>query len=55
MRDSVLLPRVGSGECPLFQLPYLVTLGVPKQGKLFPTDKDRLFVQLVLEGEVGEF
>ena len=52
LRDSVLLPRVGSGECPLFQLPYLVTLGVPKQGKFFPTEKDRLFVQLVLEGEV---
>ena len=52
LRDSVLLPRVGSGECPLFQLPYLVTLGVPKQGKFFPTDKDRLFVQLVLEGDV---
>ena len=56
LRDSVLLPRVGSGECPLFQLPYLVTLGVPKQGKFFPTDKDRLFVQLVLEGDVlGNF
>ena len=56
LRDSVLLPRVGSGECPLFQLPYLVTLGVSKLGKFFPTEKDRLFVQLVLEGEVlGNF
>ena len=51
-KDCVLLPRVESGECPLFQLPFLVTYGVPKQSKFFPTDKDRLFVQIVLEGEV---
>jgi hypothetical protein len=51
-KDCVLLPRVESGECPLFQLPFLVTYGVPKQSKFFPTDKDRLFVQIVLEGDV---
>ena len=53
-KDTVLLPRVDSGECPLFQLPWLVTFGVPKQSKFFETDKDRLFVQIVLEGDVLE-
>ena len=53
-KDTVLLPRVDSGECPLFQLPCLVTWGVPKQSKFFATDKDRLFIQIVLEGEVLE-
>ena len=51
-KDCVLLPRVESGECPLFQLPFLTTFGVPRQSKFFPTDKDRLFVQIVLEGDV---
>ena len=51
-KDCVLLPRVESGECPLFQLPFLTTFGVPRQSKFFPTDKDRLFIQLVLQGDV---
>jgi len=51
-KDCVLLPRVESGECPLLQLPFLTTFGVPRQSKFFPTDKDRLFVQLVLAGDV---
>jgi hypothetical protein len=48
--DTVLMPK----ECPLFQLPFLVTYGVPKKSKFFPTDKDRLFVPMVLGGEVWE-
>ena len=51
-KDSILLPRVGSGECPYFQLPWLSCFGVPKQSKYFPTDKDRLFVQIPLEGKL---
>ena len=51
-KDTVLLPRVQSGECPLFQLPWCVSFGVPRQSKFFPTDKDRLFIQVALEGDV---
>ena len=29
-KDTVLLPRVQSGECPLFQLLWCVSFGVPK-------------------------
>ena len=50
--NFLLLPRVNSGECPLFQLPWLVTFGCPKPSKYFPTDKDRLFVQIPLVGEL---
>ena len=53
-KKDVYLPRVNSGDCPLFQLPVLNCHGTPTPGPFFPTDKDRMFIQLVLEGEVLE-
>ena len=52
--DTVILPRVLSGECPLFQLPKidLNCYGIPKQSKYYPAIKDRLFIQLPLHGEL---
>ena len=54
---SVILPKVYEGEqCPMLQLPWvkLFCYGIPKKSKYFPTDKDRQFIQLPLQGELLE-
>jgi hypothetical protein len=53
-KESVILPRVNSSDCPLFQLPSveLTCYGMPKPSKYFPTDKDRMFIQIPIQGEL---
>ena len=52
--EAVILPTVDSGECPFFQLPSvsLSFYGIPKQSKFYPAIKDRLFIQLPVQGEL---
>jgi hypothetical protein len=53
----VILPKVHDGEqCPLLQLPTvkLSCYGIPRKSKYFLTDKDRMFIQLPLQGELLE-
>ena len=55
MKSGILrLPRIDDKEIPQIIIPrtYLITRGVPKLGKYFKTDKDRMFLQLPLEGDV---
>ena len=52
--DSVILPRVDCKDCPFFQFPWLelAHYGIPKASKFFPTDKDRSFIQIPIQGEL---
>ena len=52
--DSVILPRVDCKDCPFFQFPWieLAHYGIPKASERFPTDKDRSFIQIPIQGEL---
>ena len=55
IKNGILrLPRIDDKDIPQIIIPriYLNTHGVPKLGKYFKTDKDRMFLQLPLEGDV---
>jgi len=55
MKNGILrLPRIDDKDIPNIILPriYLNTHGVPKLGKYFKSDKDRMFLQLPLDGDV---
>ena len=54
--ESVILPRFDSGDCPYFQLPWvqLDYFGIPAKSKYFPTDKERTFIQIPIQGELLE-
>jgi hypothetical protein len=51
---SLRLPRYNGGNVPDIKLPSVVITqnGVPRISKYFPTDKDRMFLQLPLEGDL---
>ena len=54
---SVIIPKVYDGEpCPMLQLPWvkMSCYGIPKKSKYFPTDKDRQFMHIPLQGELLE-
>ena len=54
---SVIIPKVYDGEtCPMLQLPWvkMSCYGIPKKSKYFPTDKDRQFIHIPLQGELLE-
>ena len=54
--ESVILPRFDSGDCHYFQLPWvqLDYFGIPQKSKYFPTDKERTFIQIPIQGELLE-
>ena len=53
---TLLLPRLNNKEVPCIILPKITLAygGVPKAGPYFKTDKDRMFIQLPIEGEILE-
>ena len=53
MNKSVMLPKYKGENVPNIRLPNVVItqFGVPRIGKFFPTDKDRMFLQLPIEGD----
>ena len=55
-KNTLLLPRLDGKEVPGIRLPRieLTHYGVPKLGQYFKTDKDRMFIQLPVEGELLE-
>lgn len=54
MNKSVMLPKYKGENVPNIRLPNVVItqFGVPRIGKFFPTDKDRMFLQLPIEGDL---
>lgn len=50
--ESVILPT----DCPYLQLPWieLQCYGIPKISKYFPTNKDRMFIQIPIQNELLE-
>ena len=54
MNKSVMLPKYNGENVPNIRLPNVIItqFGVPRIGKFFPTDKDRMFLQLPIEGDL---
>jgi hypothetical protein len=52
--ETVVKLKSGSDDCPLLQLPWIemTSYGIPKKSKYFPCDKDRMFIQIPVEGEL---
>lgn len=54
---TIIIPKYKQQDMPLVRLPNieLTHYGVPKAGRFYASDKDRMFIQLPLEGDLLEY